>query len=91
MTIDLPPIPSSDAEPHDRERIRDARERALLDRIAELEARPVVPEGYALVPVEPTEAMFDALRQGSRRDYPSDELCRVRFAALLAAAKGVWP
>ena len=47
MTIELPALPSRDAEPHDRERIREARERILLDRIAELEAdadrEPIAP------------------------------------------------
>lgn len=43
--------------------------------------------GYeaAQLPKEPTPAMCDALRIGSRKDWPSDELCRVRYAALLAA------
>lgn len=66
----------------------------LLDRVDDwLEQRvipapsaPAVPDGYALVPVEPTPAMLDALRTGSRKDWPSDELCRVRYAALIAAA-----
>ena len=49
----------------------------LNARIAELEA-----ERW---PDKPTPAMRDALRTGSRRDYPSDELCDVRYAALLAA------
>lgn len=38
------------------------------------------------LPAQPTPEMLDALRTGSRRDVPSDELCRVRYAALLAAA-----
>lgn len=42
--------------------------------------------GYTLVPIKPTSAMLDALRLGSRRDVPSDELCAVRYAAMLAAA-----
>lgn len=41
------------------------------------------------VPIEPTPEMINALRTGSKRDYPSDELCRVRYAALLAAAPAV--
>ena len=36
-------------------------------------------------PAKPTPAMRDALRTGSRRDVPSDELCAVRYAALMAA------
>lgn len=38
------------------------------------------------VPREPTPEMLHALRTGSFRDYPSDELCRVRYAAAIAAA-----
>lgn len=49
-------------------------------------AAPVVQPGWQWVPVEPTPAMLDSLRTGSRRDYPSDELCRVRYVAMLAAA-----
>ena len=45
-----------------------------------------VPAGWVMVPVKPTQAMRDALRISSRRDYPSDELCNVRYAAMLAAA-----
>ncbi|WP_164855554.1 Lar family restriction alleviation protein [Bordetella avium] len=37
-------------------------------------------------PSKPTPAMIDAMRIGSRKDYPSDELCRVRYAALRSAA-----
>lgn len=37
------------------------------------------------LPAKPTKAMCDALRIGSRRDVPSDELCAVRYAALIAA------
>ena len=37
-------------------------------------------------PKKPTPAMLDALRTGSRKDWPSDELCRVRYAALRSAA-----
>ena len=47
---------------------------------------PVVPEGWQLVPAKPTPAMRDAMRNGSRKDWPSDELCNVRYAAMLAAA-----
>ena len=45
-----------------------------------------VPEGWRLVPAEPTESMIEGMRTGSRRDWPSDELCRVRYVAMLAAA-----
>jgi len=55
----------------------DAAAMSHAKRIAELEA-----ERW---PYKPTPAMRDALRTGSRRDYPSDELCDVRYAALLAA------
>lgn len=34
-------------------------------------------------PERPTPTIRDALRTGSRKDYPSDELCDVRYAALL--------
>lgn len=34
---------------------------------------------------KPTAAMLDAMRVGSFKDWPSDELCRVRYAALRAA------
>ncbi|RIQ11805.1 restriction alleviation protein, Lar family [Bordetella avium] len=37
-------------------------------------------------PSKPTPAMIGAMRVGSRKDYPSDELCRVRYAALRSAA-----
>jgi hypothetical protein len=40
-------------------------------------------------PEDPTPAMLEALRTGSRKDYPSDELCRVRYAALRAAVGAV--
>lgn len=45
-----------------------------------------VPEGWQLVPAKPTPAMRDAMRNGSRKDWPSDELCNVRYAAMLAAS-----
>lgn len=41
---------------------------------------------WQLVPKDGTAKMLDALRTGSRKDWPSDELCRVRLAAMLAAA-----
>lgn len=40
-------------------------------------------------PEDPTPAMLDALRTGSRKDWPSDELCRVRYAALRAVVGAV--
>lgn len=50
--------------------------------------REIVRErGCVMVPAEPTQAMIAAMRTGSRKDWPSDELCRVRYAALLAAAE----
>lgn len=45
-----------------------------------------VPECWQLVPAKPTPAMRDAMRNGSRKDWPSDELCNVRYAAMIAAA-----
>lgn len=38
---------------------------------------------YVIVPREATDGMVYALRTGSRADYPSDELCKVRYTALL--------
>ena len=51
-------------------------------------ADPCEPQESAHVPMprEPNAAILDALRTGSKRDWPSDEMCRVRYAALLAAA-----
>lgn len=46
----------------------------------------VVPEGWKLVPTSPTEKQLNALRIGSRKDCPSDELCTVRYIAMLAAS-----
>lgn len=45
-----------------------------------------VPAGWKLVPEKPTPAMIEALRVATRRDWPSDEVCCVRYAAMLAAA-----
>ena len=55
--------------------------------IEALEYQPLytVPDGCQIAPPEPTPEMLDALRTGSRKDWPSDELCRVRYAALMAA------
>lgn len=50
------------------------------------DSKLVVPEGWKLVPTTPTEKQLNALRIGSRKDYPSDELCAVRYVALLAAS-----
>lgn len=47
---------------------------------------PIMQEGWQLVPAKPTPAMRDAMRNCSRKDWPSDELCNVRYAAMLAAA-----
>lgn len=44
---------------------------------------------YVLVPKEPTDAIRKALRTGSRKDYPSDELCDVRWCAAIATAPKV--
>lgn len=59
------------------------------DTITPLFAAPVaanVPAGWRMVPEKPTHAMLEALRVATRRDWPSDEVCRVRYAAMLAAA-----
>jgi|GEM_PF-2918811 len=42
---------------------------------------------YKLVPVETTQAIRDAMRTGSTRDWPSEELCNVRWAAALGVAQ----
>jgi len=42
--------------------------------------------GWQLVPKKPTPEMIEALRTGSRKDWPSDELCEIRYAAMIAAA-----
>lgn len=64
-----------------------ARERlqALHQREQAAQPQPSVAD-WVMVPRKPTQAMRDALRIGSRRDCPSDELCNVRYAAMLAAA-----
>lgn len=59
----------------------EARERIL---VAEIERLCAEVEAMRW-PAKPTPAMRDALRTGSRRDVPSDELCAVRYAALMAA------
>lgn len=46
---------------------------------------------YKMVPLTLDENMRNALRTGSRKDCPSDELCDVRYAALLAAAPDASP
>ena len=45
-----------------------------------------VPAGFVVLPKNPTPQIIEALRTGSFKDWPSDELCRVRYAALVAAA-----
>lgn len=44
-------------------------------------------EGFALVPIKATPEIRAALRLGSRKDYPSDEMCNVRWAAAIAALR----
>lgn len=44
------------------------------------------PTGWRLMPERPTPEMLGALRVGSSRDVPSDQLCDVRYRALLASA-----
>lgn len=43
------------------------------------------------LPKDPTLDMLEALRTGSRKDWPSDELCRVRYAALRSATLSAPP
>ena len=62
--------------------VRPRLQAALVGKLPE----PVMQEGWQLVPAKPTPAMRDAMRNGSRKDWPSDELCNVRYAAMLAAA-----
>lgn len=64
----------------------------MLDRDLELSRlQSLMSEGWQLVPAKPTPAMRDAMRNGSRKDWPSDELCNVRYAAMLAAAPRLEP
>ena len=56
----------------------------VYDAVEALLARAGAPEGWRLVPEHPTPEMLAALRIGSRRDAPSDELCEVRYRAMLA-------
>lgn len=58
--------------------------RTTKNHIADM--RKKVPEGWRLVPDQLNNEMAQALRLGSRKDYPSDLLCEVRYTALLAAA-----
>ena len=64
--------------------ILDADLRAIIER-AKLEAvEPVaVPEGYKLVPIEPTEKMLDQIALVDSFSY---EALRVRYKAMLSAA-----
>lgn len=50
--------------------------RALLAAANSAEGK-VVPDGYVLVPVEPTEAMLEA---GQNAHYEAEEMCRVEIA-----------
>lgn len=65
--------------------------RAVLDEVARLNAAPVqqvsVPDGWKLVPVEPTPEMIDAAAEIDVEPFDNidDELCAI-YAAMLAAA-----
>lgn len=65
-------------------------ERVLLmgeiDRLRAMLGQTAASELRALVPVRASPAICEALRTGSLRDVPSDELCRVRWAAAVACA-----
>lgn len=53
---------------------------------AEIDRLTAARDGWQLAPIEPTPEILDALRTGSRKDWPSDDLCRVRWAAAMAVA-----
>ena len=55
------------------------------DLIERLAAR--VPDGCVVVPRKATAEIRTALRASVRRDWPSDELCNVRWAAAIAAGE----
>lgn len=61
-----------------------AQDRAFYDGVSK--AEPQIPEGYVLVPAEPTVAMVDALYQHTAYDV-DDEYMRLRqaYSAMLAA------
>lgn len=62
---------------------------ALKQESHELRQQLAVREGWQLVPQKATPAIRDALRLSGRKDYPSDELCNVRWAAALAKANKI--
>jgi hypothetical protein len=45
-----------------------------------------VPDDCQIMPKQPTPEILAAMRAGSSKDLSSDELCRARYAAMLAAA-----
>lgn len=45
-----------------------------------------VPDGYALVPVEPTRSMLDAAHVNFRKDVEIDPLLKTSYRAMIAAA-----
>lgn len=55
-------------QPSDLERL-EAEAQALREEVAALRARVVVPDGYALVPVEPTREMFIAVNKEDDKAY----------------------
>lgn len=59
---------------------------ALIDWHVSIAIDPRINGGWRLVPDQLNNEMAQALRLGSRKDYPSDLLCEVRYTALLAAA-----
>ena len=60
---------------------------AERDRLRAMVAHLAVPVGYVLAPVRATPEIRQAMRTGSRKDWPSDELCDVRWAAVVAAIR----
>ena len=76
LTMRIPAEPDRDAD------IVTMRAAALIERLA---AR--VPDGCVVVPMKATAEIRTALRVSGRRDWPSDELCNVRWAAAIAVGE----
>ena len=67
------------------------RRKEYADRLRAMAAHLAVPVGYLLAPVRATPEIRQAMRTGSRKDWPSDELCDVRWAAVVAAIRSGGP
>lgn len=59
--------------------------------IAQQALAVAVPDGYKLVPVEPTRAMLDAAKTDLVRDGEIDPMLKGAYRAMLAAAQEVQP